>query len=162
MNNNDQIEYDKAFSRRFKNFLWIINRFALIATPIAAIALILKQQTAPEEWTETGRWATGVAITPFVALTVAYVWMRSMVKSWPRGRKEPVVLAFVGSGVYLMFGTVVLTLNPITESGSRADHWDAFGLVLPLGSIAFQFIGLLIILQAWDAQRKMIQRRGAK
>ena len=66
---------------------------------------------------------------------------------------------FYGSGTYLIFSIFILTLNPIMELGDYGESFDALGVVMPLGSVVFQFIGLLIIVQAWDAQRTMIQRR---
>ena len=160
MNNENQFEYDKAFPSRFKTIILIFNLVLPFAIPIAAVWFLSTQDPVSKELVEAGRWATGVAVTSFLALTVAYGWLLSKASStWPSGPKNPMSWTFYGSGTYLIFSIFILTLNPIMELGDYGESFDALGVVMPLGSVVFQFIGLLIIVQAWDAQRTMIQRR---
>ncbi len=158
----NQIKYKKAFPRRFRNLLWLLNVGFLIACFKYATMLSPEQQPASEMWTDAGRWTTGVVVAPFVALAATYVWMRSKVRSWPRGPNDPVSWAFALSGLFLVVSIVVLTINPITESGDWENCLAVLGVVMPLGSGAFQIIGLLTILRTWDTLSDRTQRRGSK
>ena len=72
MNNENQFEYDKAFPSRFKTIILIFNLVLPFAIPIAAVWFLSTQDPVSKELVEAGRWATGVAVTSFLALTVAY------------------------------------------------------------------------------------------
>ncbi len=152
METKDQKELNAAFPAWAMKCLWIINAALVILIPISALLVDLYSQTDSKMWTEAGRWATGVAITPFIALTVAYAWMLSKY-SWPRGLKDPVSLAFYFGGFYLMFSIILLSLDPILVFGNSETYWDALGVTMPLGSVLLQFIALLTVIQAWSKYR---------
>ncbi len=156
MSKEDQT-YGKTFSCCFQSFLWIANAISLIVIVWAVNKLSPGQHPPAKVWTEAGRWATGVAITPFVALAVAYAWMRRKVKSWP-GFKDPVTFVFILCAVYLLISVFVFTFHPTTGLGWVEDLFGkarlyALGLVMPIGSLILQLVGLLTILRVLETQR---------
>ena len=157
MSTNNQIEYDEAFSCRFKWFLRIINLITVLSVVCSAITFSAEPSAEPAALADAGRWLAGVVITPYVALIAAFVWMRSRMKSWPDKLCEPASLAFALGGLCLIFSVLFLALPLPMESNRIENRLIAVGVAISFGFVVFLLLGVLTVLKAWNAYRDMIE-----
>lgn len=159
------IDHETAFPNKFRYFLHGLN-IALIATYIVIVVLLAVQDPAkPEDWFKTGKWILSVIVTPTVASTSAYVWLRSRVSSKPEKVinlkffeiRHTIPIAFtiiLVNGVSLLAGIVSLAIYGLNENEGFAGIGVSFALV----SAGYLLASLFVVIQAWDTHHKESQR----